>query len=316
MKKTLLFIFIALFLVGNVMATGLSVQLKRTNPGVVGEKSAELIFDVVNTDLTHKIEGFIFCRTPDDAVITSTLGASTGSGAQYVSPKFTMDTGPYQRSMSITLESDTVGDKRADCTFKYIPFKETVITGEEITEDIDFEGSITTEETDVSGFNVKLVSYTAEVEEIDEETNETTTVPAKVEISVDGETKEIEVGSTETIGALTITVNSATEESADVTITGQKVTEEGATSEKEYLKQNGQYINIAQDSDYRELRLDKTVPFVSGMNNPECPEGKTECKASEVIDVGGYKIPIIWIILGVIVIILIIAYLMGKTSRS
>ena len=34
--------------VGLVIADGLSIQLKRTNPGIVGEKSAEIIFDIVN----------------------------------------------------------------------------------------------------------------------------------------------------------------------------------------------------------------------------------------------------------------------------
>ena len=91
--------------------------------------TSELIFDVVNTDFDHKIEGFLWCRSPDDAVVSSTLGVGTGA-AQYVSEKFYMDTGPSQKAISLTIEADSAGDKRAGCTIKYAPYKETVIEGE------------------------------------------------------------------------------------------------------------------------------------------------------------------------------------------
>ena len=51
------------------------------------------------------------------------------------------------------------------------------------------------------------------------------------------------------------------------------------------------------------------------MSTPECPEGKTECNAAEVVDVGGMKIPTWAIIVGVLLVVLIIAYLIGKSSR-
>ena len=87
-NKTLyVLVVMALLLASQVYAEGLSLQLKRTNPGIASKKSAEIIFDVVNTDMTHKIEGFIWCRSPDDVTISSTMGAASGSGAQYVSQR-------------------------------------------------------------------------------------------------------------------------------------------------------------------------------------------------------------------------------------
>lgn len=58
----------------------------------------------------------------------------------------------------------------------------------------------------------------------------------------------------------------------------------GGGISKIYLKINGEYISELKDADYRELRLDKTAPFVTGMKDPQCPEGKEHCKANEVID--------------------------------
>ncbi len=107
--------------------TPVSLQLKRTNPGIPDIQSSELIFDVVNTDFTHEIEGFLLCMSPDDATISSTYGAGSGSGAQYVSPKFFMDVGPSQEAMTITVDSSSQGDKDAGCMLKYIQYKmETV----------------------------------------------------------------------------------------------------------------------------------------------------------------------------------------------
>ncbi|MBD3248520.1 hypothetical protein GF336_00560, partial [Candidatus Woesearchaeota archaeon] len=98
-KELVMLVLMALVLASNVYAEGLSLQLKRTNPGIAGEKSAEIIFDVVNTDMTHELEGFIWCRSPDDVAISSTMGAASGSGAQYVSQKFFMDEGPSQKAI-------------------------------------------------------------------------------------------------------------------------------------------------------------------------------------------------------------------------
>jgi len=101
-----------------------SIQVKRTNPGIAGEKEAEIIFDIVNVDMAHKLEAFLICQSPDDTVVSSTISAGSGSGAQYVSPKFTINEAPTQKSMSITLESDTPGNKHATCSVKYTLFKE------------------------------------------------------------------------------------------------------------------------------------------------------------------------------------------------
>src|SRR3990172_7315373 len=110
-----IWIFAALMLAilaQNVAADGLSVQLKRTNPGIASVKSAELIFDLVNTDFGYQAEGFLLCRSPDDVTISSALGAGAGSGAQYISPKFEINKGPSQKYMSLVIDSDVEGDMR------------------------------------------------------------------------------------------------------------------------------------------------------------------------------------------------------------
>jgi hypothetical protein len=126
MKKKYIAIF-ATFLVltfaGSAYAD-VSVQLKRTNNGVIGEQNAEIIFDVVNTGMSTKIEGFLLCRSPDDVLVSSSLGAGAGSGAQYISPKFYINEGPSQKALSLYLEGTSTGPKRASCTIKYLQFRE------------------------------------------------------------------------------------------------------------------------------------------------------------------------------------------------
>lgn len=115
-----------------------SVQLKRVSPGEVGGKSGEIIFDVVNTDVTNKIEGFLLCRSPDDVLISSSLGAGAGSGAQYISPQFYLNEGPSQDSLSLYLDATTSGEKRTSCIIKYIPYKETktTVTEGDVTKEV------------------------------------------------------------------------------------------------------------------------------------------------------------------------------------
>ena len=108
-----------------VLAGDLSVQLKRTNPGIAQYKSAELVYDIVNMDTEHKIEGFILCAGQDGITVSSINGFSSGSGAQYISPKFIMDEGPSQKAVSLVIEANTKGDYNTKCTFKYVPFIET-----------------------------------------------------------------------------------------------------------------------------------------------------------------------------------------------
>lgn len=199
-KKTYLCgALIFLLLAPLAFADGISVQLKRTNPGIASAKSAELIFDVVNTDLRTELEGFLYCKSPDDVIIGSSLGVGSGSGVQYVSPKFTMNQGPSQKAISIVLDSEIAGDMRTGCVLKYIPF--------------------TTE--------------TSQTQIANNQTNQT---------------------------------------------------EVQATNLRHYLKMNGEGITDPRDQDYRELRLDKTVPFIE--NRPAtdvaCPQGQTSCKAEEV----------------------------------
>ena len=320
-KKMFAFLIMAVLLVSSVSAAGLSIQLKRTNPGISGEKSAELIFDVVNTDFNSKIEGFLWCRSPDDAIVSSSIGVGSGSGAQYVSEKFFMDTGPSQKAISLTIEADSPGDKNTGCTIKYAPYKETATEGETKAEDINYDGTIGLTETDVSGYKVNMVSFTPEIEGIiNEETNETTEAqPAKAKISVNGIPKEIEAGTSATIGGINVELVSATEESADVIITGKMTSTSGGSVKKQYIKMNGDLVDSLTDDQYREIRLDKTVPFVKAPKNSEvqCPEGKETCKSSEVdIKSSGFGGVPIWVyIVGIIIIVAAVVYLLGKTSR-
>ncbi len=232
-------ILVSLMLVSTAGAqTGLSVQLKRTNPGVANYKPAELIFDIVNTDFDHTVEGFLLCRSPDDATVSSTLGVGAGSGAQYISPKFTLDEGPDQTAISITVDSTTPGDKNTGCIVKYMPVK--------VTPAVTQEKTVTKED-----------------------------------------------GTTET------------------------VTEVVTPEKKEYRKLNAEYTTSPKDDDWYSIRVDKTVPFVVNMDKPACPEGQASCSAGDVIDLGAAgKIPVLWVVVGLLVLVLLVVYLLGKTSKK
>ena len=122
-KQIWLMLFMLLVISNLVYANGLSVTLKRTEPGIVSVKPSEIIFDIVNTDIDTRIEGFILCRASDDVSISSTLGLASGSGAQYISPKFEMNEGPSQKSVYFLVESNIEGDYNTNCILKYIPFR-------------------------------------------------------------------------------------------------------------------------------------------------------------------------------------------------
>jgi hypothetical protein len=230
----LLGVILVLFLtsLNMVAADGLSIQLKRTNPGVANVKSAELIFDVVQTDLTSFLEGFLLCRSPDDVTISSTLGIGSGSGAQYVSPMFKMNKGPSQKFISMTIDSSIEGDMRTGCIIKYIPFKTQEIT----TEYFDNESNTT-----------KIISET----------------------------------------------------------------------KKTYIRMNGELIDVAEDNDYREIRLDKTVPFVKKQTGVDtsCPEGQTTCNSDEVV----VSMKKNWFIFafGCLVVLLVFSliFMLGRSSK-
>lgn len=317
MKKLLVLLAVIVLLVSSVSAATLSVQLKKTNPGIAGKKAATLIYDVVNMDTEHLVRGFIVCQSPDDVLVTSSYGAGTGTGAQYVSPFLTMDKGPYQSSMTLTVESDSVGDKQAGCIFKYIPYKEVAEgSTETVKEPIEWTGSITSSGKDVSGFLISMTEFTSAVADDPATTDADETALAKAKIKVNDEVKELDVGGKATIKGLEVTLVSASPDGAEISVKGEKEVTLAGETKQVYQKMNGEYITELKDMYYRELRMDKSVPFVADMSDPACPEGKETCKASEVIDIGGMKIPTWAIIVGALLVILLIAYLLGKTSRS
>ncbi len=319
MKKLVILLAMIILLVGSVYAATLSVQLKRTNPGIAGKKSATLIYDVVNMDTEHMVRGFIVCQSPDDARVTSSYGAGTGTGAQYVSPFITMDKGPYQSSMTLTIEADSIGDKSAGCIFKYIPYKEvTEGSTETAKEPVEATATVDANGKDVSGFLITMTEFTEAVADDPATTDVDETAVAKAKIKVNEEVKELKVGDTTKIKGIDVTLNKADATSAEVAIKGEKTVTVSGESKPVYLKMNGEYVTELKDMYYRELRLDKSIPFVADMSDPQCPDpaSQTGCKASEVIDVGGMKIPVWAIIVGALLVILLIAYLLGKTSRS
>ncbi|MFH1591467.1 MAG: hypothetical protein ABIC95_06080 [archaeon] len=220
MKRIGLFIilFVIIIISQSAMGNALSAQLKRTNPGIAQVKPAELIYDIVNTDTTHKIEGFILCRSPDDIKVTSTLGLASGSGAQYISEMFIMDKGPSQKAIYLTIESDYTGDFSTGCMFRYVPFKED--------EDIRL-----------------------------------------------------------------------------------------------YEKMNGEYIREKSDSIFRDLILQKTVPFISAAEaDVYCPLGQSHCLSEDVV-VPSYPKKVSWqysllIILSILTIFLLIISIIVRIKKE
>jgi len=296
--------------------------MKRTNPGIAGEKSATIIFDIVNTDLEHYLEGFIWCQSPDDAWVESVYGAGTGSGAQYTGPLIIMEKGPSQKSMTFTIAADTPGDKNAGCRFKYIPYKEEESASS--SKPVEFANEPVVLDTatgkNVKGYVITFKGYTAAVEAKNATETEPAVEakPAIVKIDVDGMPQDIEVGKEAVIKGVTVKVNKADDKGAEIQISGKEVvTTKGATV-KNYLKMDNTYTTERSDRFFREVRLDKTVPFAdkSKVSEAACPQGKEICKASEIVDVGGMKIPKWALIVGALVVILLVAYLLGKSSRS
>jgi len=298
--KILFFVLLACSLTAStVMADGLSLQLKRTNPGIIKERPAELIFDIVNTDMTHQIEGFIWCRSPDDVIISSAMGAGSGTGAQYVSPKFYMDEGPSQKALSLVIESEVIGDMRTGCIIKYAPFSEKEIKETKETQE---EKTITEEEIQIEGVSLRLVNQTNSTEKV--------LLVGEDEIAVEID-KQLEIGDAK---ATIISVNEGS-----VVLLVESTIEEEAGAEKTYLKMNGKEVSELKDSEYREIRLDKTVPFIDAPKNAEvnCPEGQTHCESDEVDISEKTRNYFLWII-GVLAILLMIfvGYIIGSKPKQ
>jgi len=281
-----------------VSADGLSVQLKRTNPGIANAKPAEIIFDVVNTDMDHKIEGFIWCRSPDDVFISSSMGAASGSGAQYVSQMFFINEGPSQKALSLVLESNSPGDKNAGCIIKYIPYLEKESTD---TSNVDEIKTVTSAGTTVDDKKLEFTQL--------EQGNTTQKV-----LLVDGSKMELaDSNSTQTFEDLTIKVLNIYDNSVEIEANYVKET---STSTKTYLRQNGQYVNDVQDNDYRELRLDKSIPFVEAPANSDvqCKDNKTSCTANDVAVTPGTNL-LWWIIGGIGIVLALTIYILGRGSK-
>ena len=120
-------ILLAVFLVviPCLLASGPSVDIKSYSPGVAGERSAEVVFDVVNMDVENAgLDAFIVCRAPDGVSISSSLGAASGTGAQYVSERLTINRAPSQRAIYLSLNANSPGIRPVNCVLRYAPFIE------------------------------------------------------------------------------------------------------------------------------------------------------------------------------------------------
>lgn len=117
---------IILLLCLSTASAQLSVQHKRTIPGIAKEQSGQLVFDIINSDMSHQIEGILECESPDDAVVGSGYDEGSGGRAQYYpSPKFIMLEGPSLNAIALYVSADSPGDKRVECTIMYLPYKVT-----------------------------------------------------------------------------------------------------------------------------------------------------------------------------------------------
>ncbi|MFH1591466.1 MAG: hypothetical protein ABIC95_06075 [archaeon] len=303
-RKTRLFgIFLLIILMsGVVSAQGISVQMKRTSPGISGNaKPSELIYDVVNLDVGHKLTGFILCRSPDFTTISSSLGVASGSGAQYLSSTFELDEGPSQRAISLTFESMTAGDKEANCLLKYVFFKEEeaskfiTVTDEEI---------VTRESKNLGGriftFEKATNFETNETEKILIIDNKKYALIGQIEIKLDD---------------IQVVVDSVNEDSVNLKI---KKTEEINEIKRFYRKLNGQYVETIDDSSYSVLRLDKSVPFVNAPKTADvsCPEAQTHCQSDEV-EVSEF-VGVNWYLrvgIGILAVVLILLiFILGRLS--
>jgi len=283
-----------------VNASGLSVQLKRTNPGIADVKPAELIFDVVNTDMTHNIEGFIWCKSPDDVTVSSTMGVASGSGAQYVSQKFFMDEGPSQKAISLVIDAETKGDKRTGCIIKYVPYKEISKKIEDVT---------TVTET-VTKQGIMFRDVKMKMAEINE-SNVTATL-----LVINGEEHPISSGDLIKFDNLRISIEDIEEDYLTVEISEKVETTE---LKKMFLTMNGRYVEQLKDSQYREIRLDKTLPFIEAPGDTEvsCPKEQTHCKSDEVETSKERTNYLKYSIMaGLAVVFVMLVYMLGRGSRN
>ena len=155
-----------------------------------------------------------------------------------------MDKGPSYKSMILTLESTTAGDKNGACTIKYIPFKEVASKAETTTTPFTETATVTTMSGNVKGHNIVLKSFTAAVEATAGTDNATAVaaVPAKAELDIEGTVKTIEVSKFETVNGLKVTLNSATAENAEVLVEGTTTTTtEAGAAVKSYQMMNLEY---------------------------------------------------------------------------
>ncbi|MBS3163981.1 hypothetical protein J4439_00965 [Candidatus Woesearchaeota archaeon] len=120
----LVLFFIPVLVQGEVQVKFPTVLVKRIADGVVSGPDAEIVFDIVNEDPNHKMEGFLACEIPSDVVVTTTRGASSGEQARYISEVFILDYAPMRRSMALSLSARTKGVRVVTCSLKYVLLSE------------------------------------------------------------------------------------------------------------------------------------------------------------------------------------------------
>lgn len=121
-KKILFGLLLALFISPILAYTTPTVSIKDTSDGIVSKQSATVIFDVSNQDMDHSMEARMSCISPDGVTVSASLGASQGTGGQYISPTFIMEPGTVE-AITLTITSTKAGTKYSGCTVRYLPFR-------------------------------------------------------------------------------------------------------------------------------------------------------------------------------------------------
>lgn len=108
----------------SISAKAPNVVTKRVTAGTINVQDGEIVFEIINEDPNHKLEGYLSCDIPSDVIVTGSMGAATGEQAQYIGQTFTVDPAPARESMSLRLSSQNEGSKNVRCSINYVLFKE------------------------------------------------------------------------------------------------------------------------------------------------------------------------------------------------
>lgn len=88
-----------------------------------GPLSTEIIFEVMNRDPNHKLEGYLSCNLPDDVTVSKTNHVGNLQGF-VMGDTFILDSAPLSQSMSFEITRIKEGVKLLPCNVNYVLFKD------------------------------------------------------------------------------------------------------------------------------------------------------------------------------------------------